>query len=166
MRSATSYAPVVSTPVRAASACRSAGRDEVAVLAGVSTDYYVRLEQGRERHPSAEVITALARVFHLDDDALAHLRRLAEPQCSPAGSDRVGPGLLALLEHWHDTPAIVQNRYGDVLACTGLALAIHPSLAHDRNLVRLLFLDPAEQALFPDWEAQAQQGGGMVARRC
>lgn len=133
-------------------------RDEVAVLAGVSTDYYVRLEQGRERNPSAEVINALARVFRLDDDALAHLRRLARPQHSCRESDRVGPGLVTLMKRWHDTPAIVQNRYGDVLACTALALAIHPSLVHDRNLVRLLFLDPAEQALFPDWEDQARQG--------
>src|SRR3569833_2041929 len=57
-------------------------RDEVAVLAGVSTDYYVRLEQGRERHPSAEDIIALGRVFDLDGDAVAHLHRLARPQHS------------------------------------------------------------------------------------
>ena len=130
-------------------------RDEVAVLAGVSTDYYVRLEQGRERHPSAEVINALGRVFSLDDDAVAHLQQLARPQRPAGESDHVDSSLIELLGRWHDTPAIVQNRYGDVLACTGLALAIHPSLARDRNLVRLLFLDPAEQALFPDWEEQA-----------
>ncbi|MFV2022791.1 hypothetical protein [Micromonospora sp. LOL_023] len=104
------------------------------------------------------MINALGRVFGLDADALAHLHQLARPQHRASESDHVGPGLIALLQRWHDTPAIVQNRYGDVLACTGLALAIHPSLTRDRNLVRLLFLDPAERALFPDWEEQARQG--------
>ena len=54
-------------------------REEVAMLAGVSADYYVRLEQGRDQHPSTQVIDALARALQLDDDAAAHLRRLAEP---------------------------------------------------------------------------------------
>jgi len=55
-------------------------REEVALLAGVSTDYYVRLEQGRERNPSAQFVDALARGLVLDDDAVAHLHRLARPE--------------------------------------------------------------------------------------
>src|ERR1700722_10531831 len=55
-------------------------REEVAMLAGVSSDYYIRLEQGRDRHPSAQVIEALARALQLDKDATAHLHRLAAPQ--------------------------------------------------------------------------------------
>src|SRR3954449_5703784 len=53
-------------------------REEVAVLAGVSTDYYVRLEQGRERNPSPQVLDALAHGLALDEDATAHLHRLAQ----------------------------------------------------------------------------------------
>lgn len=65
-------------------------REEVAVLAGVSTDYYVRLEQGRERNPSAQVIEALARVLGLEEDAVDHLHRLARPVAGRA-QDRPHP---------------------------------------------------------------------------
>lgn len=84
-------------------------REEVAMLAGVSTDYYIRLEQGRDRHPSPEVIGALARVLGLDDDVLAHLRQLATPdrpvRRPSSKPERVSPGLLRLLEAWSNTPA-------------------------------------------------------------
>jgi transcriptional regulator with XRE-family HTH domain len=77
-------------------------REEVAMLAGVSIDYYNRLEQGRDRHPSPEVITALARVFDLDEDSVAHLRELARPMRRrsrrPAVKpERIRPALLAML---------------------------------------------------------------------
>ncbi|BCJ49811.1 transcriptional regulator [Actinoplanes sp. NBRC 14428] len=133
-------------------------RDEVAVLAGMSTDYYVRLEQGRERNPSAEVLTALGRVFGLDADGMAHLRRLAHGDPGLSGdTERVPPGMLRLLELWRDTPALVQNRYGDILAYNALAGAIHAGLSRDRNLIRATFLDPAQRALSPDWESTARQ---------
>ncbi|GAA1657425.1 helix-turn-helix transcriptional regulator [Actinoplanes couchii] len=131
-------------------------RDEVAVLAGMSTDYYVRLEQGRERNPSPEVLTALGRAFRLDGDALAHLRRLAATRHPPRDTDHVSAGTRRLLDLWRDTPALVQNRCADVLAYNRLAGAIHPSLARDRNLLRSFFLDPAERALFPRWEESAR----------
>ncbi|WP_133878438.1 helix-turn-helix transcriptional regulator [Paractinoplanes brasiliensis] len=131
-------------------------RDEVAVLAGMSTDYYVRLEQGRERNPSDEVLGALGRVFGLDGDGLAHLRRMAGPREQPSDTAQVSAGMRRLLELWRDTPALVQNRYGDVLAYNRLAGAIHPGLARDRNLLRLFFLDAEERALFPEWEQSAR----------
>ncbi|MDR7275961.1 helix-turn-helix transcriptional regulator [Catenuloplanes atrovinosus] len=133
-------------------------RDEVAVLAGMSTDYYTRLEQGRERHPSAEILDAIARVLGLDTDATAHLHRLATRGTAPAPrtAARISPGLRRLLETWQGTPVAVQNPYGDVLACTHLAAAIHPGMARDRNLLRALFLDPAERDLYPDWEEVAR----------
>ncbi|MBL7259581.1 helix-turn-helix transcriptional regulator [Paractinoplanes lichenicola] len=151
-------------------------RDEVAVLAGVSTDYYVRLEQGRERNPSDEVLGALGRVFGLDGDAMAHLRRLAGTRfgadlpprigsslpgfSSPGGrvdaGEQVSAGVRRLLELWRDTPAIVQNRCADVLAYNRLAGAIHPGLARDRNLLRAFFLDADERGLFPQWEQSAR----------
>jgi transcriptional regulator with XRE-family HTH domain len=135
-------------------------REEVAMLAGVSTDYYVRLEQGRERHPSDEVLTALAGVLGLDEDALAHLRQLAAPRPrrrrAQPRPERASPGLLSLLGQWPDTPAFVMNRFRDVLACTALAAALHPGLDRDRNMVRLLFLDPAERDLYPEWDRVAR----------
>jgi len=131
-------------------------RDEVAVFANMSTDYYVRLEQGRERNPSDEILVALARVFGLDGDGLDHLRRLAETRHRLSDAEHVSAGTRRLLELWRDTPALVQNSCGEVLAYNRLAGAIHPSLTRDRNLLRAFFLDPEERALFPRWEESAR----------
>lgn len=131
-------------------------RDEVAVLATMSTDYYVRLEQGRERNPSDEVLVALARVFGLDGDGLDHLRRLAGARHRLSDAGQVSAGTRRLLDLWRDTPALLQNSCADVLAYNRLAGAIHPSLARDRNLLRSFFLDPGERALFPQWEQSAR----------
>ena len=77
-------------------------REEVAMLAGVSSDYYMRLEQGRETSPSPQVIAAVAAALQLDDEALEHLRRLTrgpqERHSIPAGHDRISPQLLQLLD--------------------------------------------------------------------
>ena len=130
------------------------------MLAGVSTDYYIRLEQGRDRHPSPEVLAAIARVLGLDDDVLAHLHRLTNPgrpgRRPSARPERVSPGLLSLLEVWSNTPAFVLNRFRDVLACTALAAALHPGIVRERNMIRLLFLDPSERNMYPDWEHAAR----------
>src|SRR3569833_2936245 len=108
-------------------------RDEVAVLANMSTDYYVRLEQGRERNPSDEVLVALARVFGLEGDGLEHLRRLTDARHRQSEAEQVSAGTRRLLDLWRETPALVQNTCGDALAYNQLAGAIHPSLARDRN---------------------------------
>lgn len=138
---------------------RGLRREEVAMLAGVSTDYYVRLEQGRDRHPSEEVLGALARVFGLDEDALAHMRQLAAPpkrRKTPVRPERVSAGLLRLLEEWADQPVFVMSRLRNVLASTRLMAALHPGLERDRNMTRALFLDPAERGLYPEWEQVAR----------
>src|SRR3954469_10942358 len=79
-------------------------REEVAVLAGVSTDYYVRLEQGRERNPSAQVVDALARALGLEEDAVDHLHGLARPVADRSHGARrsevVSPVLLRMMEDW------------------------------------------------------------------
>ena len=131
-------------------------REEVALLAGVSIDYYVRLEQGRDQHPSEQVLDALARALQLDDDAAAHLRRLARP---PARRRRGAPrperppaGIVALIECWTETPAVVEGRYTDVLAANSLALALAPYYAVGTNLVRATFLDPRVRDRYEDWE--------------
>ncbi|HSZ40779.1 MAG TPA: helix-turn-helix transcriptional regulator [Trebonia sp.] len=139
---------------------RGLRREEVAMLAGVSTDYYVRLEQGRDRHPSEEIVLALGRVFGLDEDGLAHMRQLALPgqrrRKTASKPERAGQGLLRLLDQWADQPVFVASRFRDVLACTPLFAALHSGLASDHNLTRMLFLDPAERDLYPDWEQIAR----------
>ena len=135
-------------------------REEVAMLAGVSSDYYVRLEQGRERHPSAQVVDALARVLGLEEDAVAHLHQLARP--APArrrkgvrGEDvrgeRVSPVLLRMMEGWHQTPAVVLGRCLTVLAHNALGRALFEGHTYSGDLLRLVFLDPDAKEFYPEW---------------
>jgi transcriptional regulator with XRE-family HTH domain len=134
-------------------------REEVAVLAGVSIDYYTRLEQGKERHPSEEVLGALARALHLDPEATEHLYELGRPRAckrTPAGLvDRVSPHVLRLVENWDHAPAFVVNRWLDVLAQNRLGAALHDGLEHNDNLIRMTFLDPAAREFYLDWEQEA-----------
>ncbi|MGC5309687.1 helix-turn-helix domain-containing protein [Micromonospora zamorensis] len=130
-------------------------REEVAMLAGVSADYYLRLERGRDRNPSVQVLESIARVLQLDDEHLAHLLTLV------AGAPRkrrrrtrretVPSGALKLLDSLAQ-PAFIEGRYFDILASNSLATALSPGLVEGGNQLRDLFLNPAEQALHPDWE--------------
>jgi transcriptional regulator with XRE-family HTH domain len=134
-------------------------REEVAMLAGVSTDYYIRLEQGRERHPSERVLNALVRVLGLGPDAATHLYRLAElrPRHRTVGqSEYVSPNLLRLMRSWPYTPALVCGRWLDVLAGNPLATALYDGLEYADNLLHLVFLDPAASEFYPDWEHVAR----------
>ena len=135
-------------------------REELAMLAGVSADYYVRLEQGRDQHPSEQVLDALARALRLDEDAAAHLQELARPaprrrRRSRARAERVRPGLVALMDSWPATPALVLGRCLDMLASNALAAALHPACATGGNMVRMIFLDPGAHEVYPDREAIA-----------
>nr|WP_212847373.1 helix-turn-helix transcriptional regulator [Actinoplanes ianthinogenes] len=131
-------------------------REEVAMLAGISADYYLRLERGRNRHPSVQVLESIARVLRLDEEHFAHLLALA---CEAPRRHRrrprsatPPPGALKLMESLVQ-PAFIEDRYFDVLASNSLARALSPGLAAGGNQLRDLFLDPAEQALLPEWEA-------------
>ncbi|MYX63655.1 helix-turn-helix domain-containing protein [Streptomyces sp. SID8382] len=120
-------------------------REELALLAGISSDYYLRLEQGRDRHPSAQVLDSLARVLRLDDDATAHLHRLARPtprRRRPRRPERVPAGIQQLVMSWTRNPAFVQGRYMDILFANPLAIALSPLCRPGVNVVRALFLDP------------------------
>ncbi|MEV0634703.1 helix-turn-helix transcriptional regulator [Streptomyces sp. NPDC050619] len=134
-------------------------REEVAMLAGVSSDYYVRLEQGRERHPSAQVIDALARALGLEDDAVDHLHGLAHPAPrrtrTPSRPEQVSPVLLRMMEGWHRTPAVVLGRCLTVLAHNALGRALFAGHTHSSDLLRLVFLDPDAREFYPDWERVA-----------
>ncbi|MFD6161316.1 helix-turn-helix transcriptional regulator [Nocardia sp. NPDC060256] len=136
-------------------------REEVAMLAGMSADYYVRLEQGRDKHPSEQVVVALARVFALDEEGVAHLRELARPAArrrrAPQRPERVSPGLLALMQAWPHTPALVLGRHLDVLAANPLAVAVNACSVPGVNQVRMMFLDPEARNIYPDWAVHAAE---------
>ncbi|RUR01176.1 helix-turn-helix transcriptional regulator [Labedella endophytica] len=132
-------------------------REEVAVAAGMSADYYIRLEQGRETNPSPAVLDALGRVLGLDDEARQHLFRLAGLGPAPASSagERAAPELLALLDSWPNHPAMVLGRSYDVLAANTLGRALFPSASYPDNLAQMLFLDPHARSLWVDWASAA-----------
>ncbi|SFW79151.1 helix-turn-helix domain-containing protein [Amycolatopsis australiensis] len=131
-------------------------REEVAMLAGISADYYLRLEQGRDRNPSRQVIEALARVLQLDEDATAYLISLTDPpprrRRRRSRKETVPPNIVKFVAAL-TLPAFVEDRYLDVLAANPLAAALSPRLVVGANRLRDVFLDPAEKALFPDWES-------------
>ncbi|MBM2623829.1 helix-turn-helix domain-containing protein [Actinoplanes sp. LDG1-06] len=124
-------------------------RDELAVLAGISTEYYTRLEQGRDRHPSVRVLDAIARALKLDSAATAYLHGLAEPQPrrGVATTEQIRPSVVRLLEAWEHTPAFIQGRYLDVLAANRLAGALSPLYRPGVNLLRAALLDSAAEAV-------------------
>ena len=136
-------------------------REEVAMLSGVSADYYVRLEQGRDKHPSGQVLEALSRVLDLGPDGLEHARRLAGPaqprRSRVARTPRVDPALRRLIGSLTGCPAMVTTRYLDVLAANPLAAALHPIFGEGSNLVRALFLEPGARDCYPDWHHVAQE---------
>lgn len=123
-------------------------REEVALLAAVSVDYYTRLEQARGPRPSRHVLAALARALRLTDDERDHLYRLTgEPAPEPqTRSEHLRPGLLHLLDRLGDSAAMVVNDVGDVLAWTPLAQALFTDFtalpARERNLYRMFFTGP------------------------
>ncbi|MDF2444468.1 MAG: hypothetical protein JWR01_2671 [Subtercola sp.] len=137
-------------------------REEVAMLAGVSADYYMRLEQGRDRNPSAQVLAALAEVLQLDEPATDYLMALTRDRPQRAARPRremVPPGIRSLLDVLQQ-PAFVEGRHLDVLAANPLATALSPTFLPGRNRLRDFFLDPGERMLYTDWERAA---AGLVA---
>lgn len=133
-------------------------REEVAVLAGLSADYYGRLEQGRERHPSEQVLDALARALDLRPDARAHLFRLThrvDPLVRDGITRIVSDDLMRLMDAWLTTPAYIIDRTMDILAENDLARALHSGFTETDNLARMTFLDPAGRAFYVDWDRAA-----------
>ncbi|MFJ4650962.1 helix-turn-helix transcriptional regulator [Nocardia sp. NPDC088792] len=151
--------PEVGMPVTGARRVAGLRREEVAVLAGVSVDYYTRLEQGRETNPSGQVVDAIARALRLDGDAHWHLFRLAGllPRPEPAAAtDEVDPELRRLMDAFPTAVAYIVNRRLEVLAANALADALLAPLADPRNMMVSLFHDPAARTLFADWPIVAR----------
>lgn len=141
------------------------------MLAGISADYYLRLERGRDRNPSAQVLEALGRVLRLDDEHLAHMRDLvAQPARRSAAAGGPGSevaavpaGVLRLLEGMVQ-PAFVEDTAFDVLAANPLAQRLSPRLVPGRNQLRDLLTDADDWALLPDHDAMAQCLVGNLRR--
>ena len=135
-------------------------REELALLAGVSVDYYTRLEQGRAKRPSDQVLDAVARALRLDETTRAHLHRLA-------GYTRLTPGhpcadirpeLRTMVESIETFPALLQNHRMDVLVSNGMARALYEPLGWEverhPNFARLTF-DEDSRPFYPSWETCA-----------
>ncbi|MEU3729312.1 helix-turn-helix transcriptional regulator [Streptomyces sp. NPDC033538] len=133
-------------------------REEVAMLARISVDYYLRLEQGRERRPSPQVLDALGDALLLDNDGRLHLYRVAgmTPLPRHEGSiERADPQLMTLVDLWDRTPALLLGRAYDVLAANTLGRAAFPHLPPGANVLLTMFLDPSVRSFHADWDRAA-----------
>ena len=145
-------------------------REELAALAGVSIDYYIRLERGKETRPSPAVVDALGRALRLDAEELTYFRELAAQAARgsgnraapsrPAASRTVRPTLRRLLETVRPCPAYVLGRTNDMLAANPSGLFLTPGMVdwpdRKRNTIRYTFLHPLARSLWPDWEVKAR----------
>jgi transcriptional regulator with XRE-family HTH domain len=152
-------------------------REEVALLAGVSVEYYTRLERGNARGVSDSVLEALVRALQLNEAERAHLFGLARAASATArtrrrpAQQRVRPGVQQLLDAMTDVPAFVQNGRLDLLAANPLCRALYADLFDDRlggpagqlpNHARFTFLDPRAAEFYPDWNRAAGDGVALL----
>ena len=152
-------------------------RAELATLAGISVDYLVRLEQGRDRRPSAQVLMALADALRLGRDDRDHLRLLGTislgPELCPgftAAARSVRPTVQTMLDMLEPTPAFVLNRLSDLLAWTRgyerLAGPIGILDGDPPNLIRFTFADHRARTAYPDWDTIADEQVANVQHAC
>lgn len=147
-------------------------REELAQLAGISVEYYQRLEQGRATQPSDEVLDAIARALRLSDIELAHLDSLAHPprRVAARSTDDAAvaprPELRRMLHLMDRVPALVINDCFDVLAANPLATRLLVDVTATRsgtpNLARYLFLDPGARDFYAEWDAVAAETAGQL----
>jgi transcriptional regulator with XRE-family HTH domain len=139
-------------------------REEVAVLAGVSTDWYTRLEKGHIAGVSEDVLQAVARALQLDEAERAYLfdlARAARPTRAPQrrGRARIQPRVQWMLDSMSSSAAFVANGRMDVLAANTLGRALYSPVFDDprrpANIARFQFLDPRARDFHPDWDGAA-----------
>lgn len=143
-------------------------REEVAALAGISPEYYLRLEQGRDRHPSVQVVRALSLALSLDGAGAAYLERLVRPPepsrsgGTPEGrADQLG-ALLQMIERWRDVPAYVTDANLDVVLSNPLADRLGGgTMSRGANRALVMF-SPQYRALVPDWPDRAAELVGAL----
>ncbi|OBK65565.1 helix-turn-helix domain-containing protein [Mycobacterium sp. 1165178.9] len=130
-------------------------REEVAVLAGISTDYYRRLEQGQEDNPSDQVLDAIGKALQLDDDAVTYMRNLLRHNFQGGQVDplqRPHSKIGVLLDTWPLTIALVVDPGMTVVRANKLAEALSPHYGVGANTVRAIFLEPEMRRFYRDWE--------------
>ncbi len=143
-------------------------RAELSGLVGLSTEYYIRLEQGRAEHPSEAVLRAISKALRLGPAEESHLFDLARhPRAiTPSKPDHLRHGLDYVVHGITDHPALLMNRGMDVLSWNPLAAALFTDFgalaAGERNMARRIFLDPAARALYGDWEVAAMDSVGIL----
>ncbi len=142
-------------------------RSEVALLAAISTEYYVKLEQGQEANPTDQVLDALSRALKLDATAASYLHALARiPERQPAP---VPPAAVArirwLIDSWPMTAAMVLDRHNDILAANSLMSALIPGYRVGGNALSVLLLDPVMRDLYVEWEGLSRRSIGLLRSR-
>ena len=149
-----------SVGIRASTRRRVPGltREELAVTAGISVEYYTRLEQGKDRRPSAQIVAALSSALRLDSAATAFLSELARDDVSSgdaveAEAEGVPEGVLQLLSIWRSTPAFVIGRFGTVLAAAPAVAELTPACRLGANMFREIFLAPESRRRYVNWHA-------------
>lgn len=135
-------------------------REELAQAAALSVDYYVRLEQGRLRNPSEEVVDAVATALGLDDSERRYLHNLARPRRqATVPAPTVRTTLQTMLDNI-TVPANIYTKRGDILAWNALSAALITDFAalrpEERNMPRLVFLNDEVASRFVEWEAKAR----------
>jgi transcriptional regulator with XRE-family HTH domain len=149
-------------------------REEVALLAGISSEYYIRLERGQAAGASASVVGAVAAALHLSAEERDHLSRLLDA-LGPNGRkrrptvshDTIRPGIQVLLDGLNHLPAFVFNRRLDIIATNDLGKALYAPIlensVHPANVARFMFLDEAgSREFFPDWDRMAHNNVALL----
>jgi transcriptional regulator with XRE-family HTH domain len=147
-------------------------REEVAQLAGLSVDYYTRLERGRAEGVSESVLDAIARTLQLDDSERGYLFELAKPSSArsrsgrPLPVQRVRQGIYQLIDAMETIPAVVQGRNMNILATNRMGRTLYADFdsrpVRERNWARFVYFDPAAASLFRDWEQPANDCVAML----
>jgi transcriptional regulator with XRE-family HTH domain len=135
------------------------------MLAGISPNYYLRLERGRDRRPSPQVIDALARALQLDADAAAFLHSLARPEPKAREhpqQEHVPTTIAWLIGSWRTTPALVFDRHMNILAANRIAVALTPAYCAGVNGVWVMFMDSTLRSFYEDWEEAARDAIGRL----
>ena len=133
---------------------RGLRREELATLAGISSEYYLRLEQGRDKNPSAQILDAIARALQLDIKGTEYLHQLASPPGSRGEQldlETAADGTNELINQF-PMPAIVASRCLDVLAANPVARALSPGFTPGLNFLRWRLLEPSAREFFVDWD--------------
>jgi transcriptional regulator with XRE-family HTH domain len=142
-------------------------REEVALIAGISVEYYTRLERGNATGMSESVLEGVSRALQLDEAEQAHLHNLARAsgttskRPAPGRAHTVTPGLQQFLDAMKDVPAVIQNGRLDIVATNRLGAALYSELYLDPqrpvNFGRFVFLDPRAHTFYSDWDDAAVQ---------